>query len=110
MMDGDSFGGRVRTERLRRGETQGDVAARAGLSISYLSDIERGARSVPTKTALSIAKALSVPVAALLGVDDANQVWPPPGPLNDLLAVSARLSNAQIEALLIVARAMQPTT
>lgn len=102
-----TLGERIRTERTRRGETQRAVAERAGISVTYLSDIERAARSVPTATALRIARALDVPVAVLLGVDDANQVWPPPGPLNDLLTIAAAMPPKQLRVLLVMAQTIR---
>lgn len=46
---------------------QGDVAARAGISKSYLSLLERGLRTDPTLTTLSaIAEALEVPLPVLI--------------------------------------------
>lgn len=107
MLDATTFGGRVRRERLRRGDTQTALAERAGISNSYLSDIEREAHSVPTDTALRIAVALNVPVAALLGVAAANQVWPPPGPLNDLLTIAAAMPPKQLRALLVIAETIR---
>lgn len=45
-------GHELRTERLRQGRTQGDVAEAAGVSVQYLSEIERG-RKEPSSEILS---------------------------------------------------------
>jgi ribosome-binding protein aMBF1 (putative translation factor) len=49
-------GRRLRAERLRRGETQSVVAARAGISVQYLSELERG-RKEPSSEVLAAATA-----------------------------------------------------
>jgi transcriptional regulator with XRE-family HTH domain len=53
--------------RQQRKLTQGELAKRAGVSISYLSLLERGERSDPGLSALEkIAKGLNVPMTLLL--------------------------------------------
>lgn len=54
------FGAWVRELRRRRGLTQVDIAARAGISVTYLSGIETGQRN-PTLTVVArLAHALGV--------------------------------------------------
>jgi two-component system, response regulator len=59
------FGGLVRSQRGLRGISQEELAGRAGLHRTYLSDIERGARNPSLESINKIAKALGVPLAML---------------------------------------------
>ncbi|HMP77475.1 MAG TPA: response regulator [Kiritimatiellia bacterium] len=59
------FGELVRTRRGLRGISQEELAGRAGLHRTYLSDIERGARNPSLESIDKIAKALGVPLAML---------------------------------------------
>jgi transcriptional regulator with XRE-family HTH domain len=62
------LGGRVRARRQRRGWTLRDLADNTGLSVPYLSDIERGNVVNPTlETLTTLAAALEASVAELLG-------------------------------------------
>ncbi len=54
------LGEKIRDLREERGYTLSDMAERAGLSISYLSEIERGAKRPSLKTLDKIATALNV--------------------------------------------------
>ncbi|HET9648268.1 MAG TPA: helix-turn-helix transcriptional regulator [Microlunatus sp.] len=49
-------GRRLREERRHRGETQSVVAGRAGISVQYLSELERG-RKEPSSEVLAAAAA-----------------------------------------------------
>jgi transcriptional regulator with XRE-family HTH domain len=62
----DRFANNLKVERLRRKLSQEALAAKAGLSVSYISMLERGQRTPPLDTLESIAKALSVNASALL--------------------------------------------
>lgn len=60
------LGENVRRERLRLGLTQDELAVEAGITRSYLSDLERGTRN-PTVHALGLlARALKVEASDLL--------------------------------------------
>ena len=61
------FGQNVRAARERRHLTQAKLARAAGLSKAGLSLIERGVRETTIDTLLSLARALEVPPAFLLG-------------------------------------------
>lgn len=62
------LGGRVRARRQRRGWTLKDLAHHTGLSLPYLSDIERGNVTNPTlETLTTLATALEATVTDLLG-------------------------------------------
>jgi CheY-like chemotaxis protein len=65
----------VRTWRNRRGISQEELAGRAGLHRTYVSDIERGARNVSLESIEKLARALDVSVASLFanGTDAAAQ-------------------------------------
>jgi transcriptional regulator with XRE-family HTH domain len=56
---------RLRCLRAERGFTQEEFAARAGISISFVSMLERGERSPSYETLLQLAEALDVPAGEL---------------------------------------------
>jgi transcriptional regulator with XRE-family HTH domain len=62
----DRFANNLKSERLRRKLSQEALASRAGLSVSYISMLERGQRTPPLDTLESIAKALSVTASEML--------------------------------------------
>lgn len=63
------LGERLRAHRRKLGLTIAQVAERAGLSMPYVSNLERG-RGNPTLDALtSLAEALDLPLALLVGED-----------------------------------------
>lgn len=57
-----AFGAAIRQLRQERGWTQEDLADVSGLQPTYLSDLERGARSPGLATQQRLAKALGVKV------------------------------------------------
>jgi transcriptional regulator with XRE-family HTH domain len=62
----DKFAVNLKSERLRRRLSQEALAAKAGLSVSYISMLERGQRTPPLDTLESLAKALAVNPTTLL--------------------------------------------
>lgn len=65
--DPPTLGVRLRELRTQRGERLADVAARAGISLAYLSDIERGRVAEPSLGVLRrLSRALDVPLGDLL--------------------------------------------
>ena len=62
----DKFSVNLKSERLRRKLSQEALAAKAGLSVSYISMLERGQMNPSLRTILSIAAALEVPAAELV--------------------------------------------
>jgi transcriptional regulator with XRE-family HTH domain len=60
-----AFAGMLRHTRLGRGETQEDVARRAGLTIAAYARIERGTADPKWTTVRSIAEALEINLAGL---------------------------------------------
>ena len=63
----DRFAGSVRRLRSKKGLSQKALADTIGISVSYVSMLERGQRSPPLETVEKIARALKVTPAALLG-------------------------------------------
>jgi transcriptional regulator with XRE-family HTH domain len=59
------LGATVRRARVRRGETQEDVARRAGLTVAAYARIERGTTDPKWTTVRSIAEALEISLARL---------------------------------------------
>ena len=72
------FGVSVRVWRSRLGISQEELAERAELHRTYISDVERGARNVSLASIEKLARALQVSIPTLLahseGNGDANQV------------------------------------
>ncbi len=62
----DKFAANLKVERLRRKLSQESLAAKARLSVSYISMLERGQRTPPLDTLESLAKALAVSPTSLL--------------------------------------------
>jgi transcriptional regulator with XRE-family HTH domain len=61
------FAGNVRRLRSKKELSQKALADKVGISVSYVSMLERGQRSPPLETIEKMAKALGVTPAALLG-------------------------------------------
>jgi transcriptional regulator with XRE-family HTH domain len=73
-VDLDALGGRIRRERARRRLSLNDLAAKAGVSRSMLSAVERGSKA-PTVLVLDrIATGLDTSIARLLGEERAGRV------------------------------------
>jgi ribosome-binding protein aMBF1 (putative translation factor) len=64
------FGQQLRKARRVKGWTQTDLAARAGLDRSHLSEIEHGKHAITIERVYALADALDVPISTLL-LDDA---------------------------------------
>jgi transcriptional regulator with XRE-family HTH domain len=61
------FASNVRRIRSKKQLSQKALADKVGISVSYVSMLERGQRSPPLETIEKVAKALAVPPASLLG-------------------------------------------
>lgn len=59
------FGDKIRDLRKQKGLSQEELAFKAGLHRTYISDIERGSRNVSLKNIEKIAKALGVSLKTL---------------------------------------------
>ncbi|MHB8290511.1 MAG: helix-turn-helix domain-containing protein [Acidimicrobiales bacterium] len=65
--ESETIGQRLRARRVQLGRTLAEVAEQSGLSLPYVSNLERG-RGNPTLEALgALARALDIPLAGLLG-------------------------------------------
>jgi transcriptional regulator with XRE-family HTH domain len=101
-----ALGQRVKAVRESKGLTQEAMAKRAGISVSFASLLERGARSPSFETLYDIATSLGVGVAELVreglqqGADE-----PAHTRLLDF-ARRAKLSRAQVEKYIAVGKAM----
>ncbi len=62
----EKFAQNLKSERLRRKLSQEILAKKAGLSVSYISMLERGQRSPPLDTLEALSKALAVGPASLI--------------------------------------------
>jgi transcriptional regulator with XRE-family HTH domain len=75
MPQATTLGGRLRARRLELDLTLAEVAEKSGLSIPYISNLERG-RGNPTIDALgALARTLEVPLTSLIGdtpIEDAD--------------------------------------
>jgi transcriptional regulator with XRE-family HTH domain len=97
---------RVRDLRQARGLTQEGLAERAGISISFVSMIERGERSPSYDTLLQLAQGLDLHVSELFRDGEPDAVMGPHiEPLLQFLR-NARLNRNQVEKLTRVARAL----
>lgn len=61
----ERFGDAVRTRREQLGLTQEDLADKAGIHRTYLSDIERGSRNLSLINIERVASALDLPLSEL---------------------------------------------
>jgi transcriptional regulator with XRE-family HTH domain len=66
MTPGERMAKRLKTLRRRRGLTQEALAAKAGLSRTYLARLETARQDPTLSTLVKLAKALGVPVTRLL--------------------------------------------
>lgn len=62
----DNIGEKIKCERLKKGLKQYELAKKANISNTYLSDIEVGRTSTSLKTLDKIAKALGVDIKIFL--------------------------------------------
>jgi transcriptional regulator with XRE-family HTH domain len=60
---------RVRERRLELGISQEELALRAGLHRTYVSDIERGNRNIAITNVVRLADALQLPVADIFSAE-----------------------------------------
>ncbi|MBN9690905.1 MAG: response regulator [Verrucomicrobia bacterium] len=69
----------IRSRRHELGYSQEELAWRAGLNRTYVTDVERGARNLSLSTIDKIATALRIPLSGLLGgVDRSRGLVAPP--------------------------------
>ncbi len=63
----DVFGALLRRRRQRQGRTLAEVAAAAGISVAYLSELERGLKEPSSEMIEAVCVALGSSVVDLLG-------------------------------------------
>jgi transcriptional regulator with XRE-family HTH domain len=64
-----SFGNRLEGLRVKRGFTQEELAAEAGFSRSYYTEIETGKRNISLLNLRKLARCLQVSLSELLDLD-----------------------------------------
>ncbi len=62
----EKFGEKVREERLKRGLSQEELAAKAGVHRTYIGMIERGEKNITLLNIKKVAKALDLSIDKLL--------------------------------------------
>jgi len=62
------FGDRVREERLKRGLSQEELAARAGVHRTYIGMVERAEKNVTLGTIEKFANALGISISELMKI------------------------------------------
>ncbi|BBY85216.1 helix-turn-helix domain-containing protein [Mycolicibacterium tokaiense] len=76
------LGRRLRDIREHRGDRLVDVAARAGVSPQYLSEIERGRKEPSSEMIAAICGALEIRLIRLLGTLSSDITRAPAGPVH----------------------------
>jgi transcriptional regulator with XRE-family HTH domain len=96
---GGEFGSHLRTARAERGLTLRDVSDASGISVAYLSDLERGVLENPTLEKLrQLALALDISLNNLLGVEEQDSSKRLPDALEEFRALSTFRQTVQEEA------------
>lgn len=96
------FGAAVRFRRDHLGISQEELAGRAGLHRTYISDVERGARNVSLESIHRLAEALEIPLSILfsrLGQTGSERTSAPtlsPDELVDILIVEDSAEDAEL--------------
>jgi CheY-like chemotaxis protein len=90
------FGISVKGWRSRLGISQEELAGRAGLHRTYVSDIERGARNVSLESIGKLASAMEIPVATLFSQSDMPTLPTASDELVDILLVEDNPDDVQL--------------
>jgi CheY-like chemotaxis protein/DNA-binding XRE family transcriptional regulator len=96
------FGAAVRLRRDHLGISQEELAGRAGLHRTYISDVERGARNVSLESITRLAAALEVPLSVLFSrLEESSSDRPSapslsPDDLVDILIVEDSADDAEL--------------
>jgi transcriptional regulator with XRE-family HTH domain len=86
----DALGAHLRERRRARGETLQETADRAGISLQYLSEIERGVKDPSSEMISAVAGALGEDLAVLtLEVARSLHARTPAARRHDVLALAA---------------------
>jgi len=65
-MDMEKIGERIRYARRERDMTQGELAEKIGVSVSFIGHVERGTRAASTETLVAISDALDTSLDVIL--------------------------------------------
>ena len=65
----EKFGEKVREERLKKGLSQEELAARAGVHRTYIGMIERAEKNTTLESIQKIARALDLPLDELMRLE-----------------------------------------
>lgn len=100
------LGKRIVARRMILGLKQQDVARSTGLSVSYVSMIERGERMPHVKTLERVARALQTTVSALLATSDVIPIAP--GGIESLVSylLARNTSDADVRRVEAIARVL----
>jgi CheY-like chemotaxis protein/DNA-binding XRE family transcriptional regulator len=96
------FGAAVRLRRDQLGISQEELAGRAGLHRTYISDVERGARNVSLESMNRLAAALEVPLSVLFSrleetsSDKTSIPSPMPDEMVEILIVEDSADDAEV--------------
>ena len=63
----EHLGASLRSERVAQGKTLRDVSRQAGVSLGYLSEVERGQKEASSELLAAICGALRVPMSHVIG-------------------------------------------
>src|ERR1043166_5629775 len=94
-----SFATAVKAWRNRLGISQEELAGRAGLHRTYVSDIERGARNLSLESIEKLARALETSVSSLFSSPssaEGNSLFRVPDELVDILLVEDDLDDVEM--------------
>ena len=64
----EMMGETLRAERVSQGQTLRQVASAAGISLGYLSEVERGQKEASSELLAAICSALELPLSRLLEI------------------------------------------
>jgi transcriptional regulator with XRE-family HTH domain len=96
----------IRMWRKRHTMTQADLAMKSGISVSFISMIERAERSPSYETLFEVARALDIPISELFRAEHEPPI--DDGYFRKLVdfARGAHLSRRQVEQVISIGRAM----
>ncbi|MDE0613421.1 MAG: helix-turn-helix transcriptional regulator [bacterium] len=75
--EGDRLGERLRARRKALGKTLAEVADGSGLSLPYVSNLERGHGNPTIEALRALASALGLPLAEIVGRGEADEDFDP---------------------------------
>ena len=102
-----SVGERIRKRRSELAWTQEDLAKKAGISKSFLSDLENGKRNVGADTLLDIARALSLSLDYLMTGEESEAAPPSEVQIPSSLAAFAATAGISFRQALMLLEMQQ---